>query len=203
MASASSSSVMCIFRAGDVMTLGTLLKLKGQIIMEVGQHALALATLREADAFLAEADRKGLLTKSGQSTWAQLVCSLGIYYLPTHQIDAAKQCFLRVINWPRLRNSDRLESHRGMARCHKERNEWDKVIECSNAALSLLPAIRSESPIPGMMQCHDVLFASEGKLLLLLADAYEGKGDMERAREYDVIAMKFWDEKNDFSELVA
>lgn len=59
----------------------------------------------------------------------------------------------------------------GMAYYHKEHQDWVSCMECTGEALILLPEARKKSP--------------EVRLLILLADATEGQGDMTRALEID------------------
>ena len=44
---------------------------------ELGFPTLAIATCREADGFLAAADRKGLVNKDGKESWIHVILDLG------------------------------------------------------------------------------------------------------------------------------
>lgn len=70
----------------------------------------------------------------------------------------------------------------GMARCHKVRNEWDSMIKRCEEALVLLPEGKKHGDI-GLV---------EERLLILLADAAEAKGNTKLSREYDDKAKKVW-----------
>ena len=63
---------------------------------------------------------------------------------------------------------------------HLERKGWANSIKLCEEALTLLPEARKEIPMR----------ESEAQLLLMLADATEGQGDMKRALEYDEKAVE-------------
>ena len=102
------------------------------------------------------------------------------------QLEAGKRCFERVLAWPSLLPCyDRVVALSGMALYHKVRKECIKVISYSEEALKLIP----ESDKRPMLQI-------KGRLLILLADAAEGQGDMVKAHEYDDKAKKLRSESN-------
>ena len=111
-----------------------ILHIKARIHTNLGQHIPAVATLRQADEIFAAADRKGLVNAAGQTIWRQIVGNVGSIYLDSHQTEAAKRCYLRILNWPRVTKADRLGALQGMARYHKERKEWAKMVTCCQEA---------------------------------------------------------------------
>ena len=93
--------------------------------------------------------------------------------MDVHQLESAKRCFLRILSWPRLSPPvNCVDALRGMARYHKVRMDWVSVSKCSKEAITLL---RETSQLDRM----------EPEFLGLLADAAEGQGNMQLAREYD------------------
>ena len=101
----------------------------------------------------------------------EAIRELGCLYLETHQLKAAKRYFLRSLFWPGLPVRARVDTLHGMARYHKERNEWVKMMQCLQEVRTLLPQVH----IMGTMEMRTYLF---------FADAFEGQGDMEQAIEY-------------------
>lgn len=69
-----------------------------------------------------------------------------------------------------------------MAHCYKERKSWVEMTECCEEALALLPEVAV-----GILNDH-----MKERLLFLLADAAEGRGDLSRALEYDEEAKNCW-----------
>lgn len=160
----------------------TVLLVKGRIRHELGQMAMAVATFRQLDDTYAEADRKMLLKADDVKNWRYSIVHMGSIYLAMNQSEAAKRCFLRVLEWPRAWQTDRVNALHGLARYHKERKDWTKTIECSAKALQIFPHVKKGILIDEM----------DKRLLLLLADAAEGQGDLKRAREFDMETLKVW-----------
>lgn len=67
-------------------------------------HALTLAmpTLQKADEVYAALEREGFITSVSGHIWVQLLGKLGIHYLDSNQLEAAKRCFLKILASPRL-----------------------------------------------------------------------------------------------------
>jgi len=63
----------------------------------------------------------------------------------------------------------------GMAYHHKKHQDWVSCMKCTEEALLLNPEARKKSP----------MLDAEVRLLILLADATEGQGDLMRALEID------------------
>lgn len=155
----------------------------GCIHYDLGQRALAKANLQQADPLFVAAQGKGLVIAKDHRVWRQVVHKLGSLHLVSHDLEAAKHCFQRVLNWPRPWAADSMNALQDMARYHNERKEWDKMITCCEEALGLIPKAKEGA-------CY--LGQAEERLLLLLADAYEGQGNMRRARECDAKAKLAW-----------
>jgi hypothetical protein len=108
---------------------------------------------------------------------------MGETYLSIHQLEAAKQCFLRTLDWPwRLSVMDCMRARFNMATYHRMRKDWIKLREYCEGALALLPQIEKDL-------LND---QAQAALLIMLADAAEGQGDMSRTHEYDEKAKKSW-----------
>ena len=86
---------------------GDFLLRKANIHQSLGQHTLAIATYREAEDFLAAADRKGVINKDGNEMWTGVIVSLGCLYISTHQLEAGKRCLSRVLASPGLSSASR------------------------------------------------------------------------------------------------
>ena len=110
----------------------------------LGQHALALATFRKTDELLLAEKEKGWGENEGH---ADMLVEIGVLYLMLHQLEAAKSCFQRVLAKPGLTACDRMNALQGMARYHKERQDWVQVIELGKAALALVPRVKRWRPI--------------------------------------------------------
>jgi len=113
-----------------------------------------------------------------EKIWKWVIGHMGRTYLAMQQLEDAKQCFLRLLAWPGPVNSagDRVEVlFIGMAAYHRMRKDWIKLRECCEEALVILPHVDD-----GRLSDQ-----TEEKLLIMLADAAEGEGDMRRAHEYD------------------
>lgn len=65
--------------------------------IQMGQHVMAVAALREADDLFREAERKGKVNRAGYTTWCKCICNLGHAYLNIHQSEPARRCFLRIL----------------------------------------------------------------------------------------------------------
>ena len=113
-------------------------------------------------------------------------------YFDSRQLEAAKQCYLRQLSWPGV-PGEHVNGLFGMARYHKARKEWAKVTEYCQEGLALIPEAKRLFSIGRLKE----------RFLLLLAEAAEEQGDMERAREIDVIVKRFFTERHLFTELVA
>lgn len=65
------------------------------------KELLNQAALREADELLLEAERNGqVLTASQHPVWRKIVNAQGQLFMGTHQQEAGKRCFLRILFWP-------------------------------------------------------------------------------------------------------
>ena len=135
-----------------------------------------MATLCHAADVYLSAQRKGWLKAVDQFYWRQIFDAMGGIYLDTHQLEAAKRCFLRDLEWPGVSVVERMFALFGLARYHRERKDWGSLIECCNEALTLRRQVREHIGQTGE------------KLLLLLADAAEAQGYMSRAYKYDELA---------------
>lgn len=166
---------------------------KGNMHSSLGQNTLAMDTFWQADEFFIEADRKGLIAAKDMHWWKNTVSELSLIYFASRQLEAAKQCSLRLLSWPHASAVEHFNGVLGMAKYHKERKEWARVTEYGQEALALLPEAKKLSSIDGM----------EERSLLLLAEAAEEQGDMEQARALDKLAKKFWSPKLLFPGLVA
>ena len=167
------------------------LHLKAVIHGELGRHPLAIALYRQADELFRKLDRRGGLPERGHATWMDTLASLGNLYLIVHQLEAAKQCFLRMLDCLNLTPAGRVNALQCMARYHKAREEWGEVIEYCEEGLKVLPKSKETATDKHM----------EERFLLLLADAAEERGDVGRAHEYDDTAVKTWRGCDDFAEL--
>ena len=130
---------------------------------------------------------KRVLDADEDDAWRGSVLQQGMITFDTH-LEGAKRCFLRVMAWHRPPSAlDRVNILGGMAYYHLERKDWVKSITLCEEALILLPETRKIVPMR----------ESEAQLLLMLADAAEGQGDMKRALEYDMKAVEANCEHND------
>lgn len=170
-----------------------LLLIKANLQTRLGQHALALASLQEADHLFVAAEGKGLVNAEANGFWSHLVHRLGFAYLTLHQLEAAKRCFLRILDWPRrISAAVRLDALRGMACYFYERKEWIQMASHCEGALKLLPEAKKDTRPEANRDKH-----LEARLLILRAYAAEGEGDLSCAREYDE---KAWDAYLDSGE---
>lgn len=67
--------------------------------------------------------------------------------MSSHQLEAAKRCFLRVLAWPTqytLSAVERMNALEGMALYCKERAEWAKMMEHCKESLTLLPEAKED-----------------------------------------------------------
>lgn len=126
------------------------------------------------------AERKGLLEADDYRCWRHLIIRAGALCLASHQLEAAKCSFLRILDFPGSSASDHMHALESMARCHKSPNEWDIIIEYCEKAVLLLPEGKKSGNI-GLV---------EERLLILLADGAEAKGNAKLSREYDDKATK-------------
>ena len=67
---------------------------------------------------------------------------MGGVYLDIHQLEAAKRCFLRVLEWPGVTVVERMLILFGLARYHRELKDWGSLIECCKEALTLRRQVR-------------------------------------------------------------
>lgn len=160
----------------------TILLLKARIYHDLGQMTSAVAAFRRADEVYAAAECKGLNITDDIANWRYSIITMGFIFLRSNQLEEAKRCFLRVLEWPHAGPTNRVNALHGLACFHKERKDWGKTIECSEAALELLPKVKKGILIDEM----------EERLLLLLADAAEGQGKLRQAREYDEKVKRVW-----------
>lgn len=161
---------------------------KARLHVELGQHTSALAALRHAAEFFATADQRGLVTVTENSQWIEVVSYLGTNDLDSQQRESAKGCFLRLLTWPLGEDRDRVHALQRLATLYKQRMEWVKVIECCEQGLTIVSRKSDDSALNESVK----LQLTEERLLLLLADAAEGLGDMLRAQECDEKAKKVW-----------
>ena len=176
-----------------IKSFGHILDLKARIHASFGQHTVAIAAFRQADEHLGAAERKGSAVDHGE--WRDIIIHAGTVYLDSHQLEAAKCCFLKVLAWPRQSLNCRINALNGMALYWKERSDWTKTIGCGAQGLKIIREAKEQSPMGNM----------EERFLLLLADAAEGQGGMIRAVEYDLEMYKLWvgSGKSMFGEMVA
>ena len=107
--------------------------IKSMIHSNLGHHTLALAAYREADELLIAADREGSMSVD-RRRWMIIPGCMDDLYLASHQLDSAKQCFLRRLTWTRQSPGDRVEGLHCMGRYHQMRKEWDNMTEyCEQA----------------------------------------------------------------------
>lgn len=159
------------------------LHLKAKLHIDLGQQAVA--TLRQADEFLIAADREGgerVRWRDHAEIWWEIVCHEGFLCLQLQQLEAAKRCFLRVMAWPGVSSLERMKAIQGMANYHKERKEWDKTAEFCEKAIPLFEGLERAKTTT----------QTESRIYLLLADAAEVEGDLERALTNDEKAKKVW-----------
>jgi tetratricopeptide (TPR) repeat protein len=159
------------------------LLIKANIHVILGQDAIALANLREMDEMLLAEERKAFLNSGEQVFWRKGVHIMGVTFLSANQFESAKCCFVRLLSWPRMSTAERVNAFQGLTLYHKERKEWAEMIEPCEDAFKLVSEVDDENRPRG---------TTEMLLLLLMADAFEGQGDMRRAREYDEKANKAW-----------
>lgn len=146
-----------------------MLRMKACLHTELGQHTQAMASLRQADEVFIYTDRKGLLQARDQYIWRQIFNAMGGVYLGAHQLESAKQCYIKVLAWPGISVVERMYAHFGLARYHKERKDWVSLIKSCEEALTLRRQVTGH------------IGQTEEKLLLMLADAAEAQGDLKRA----------------------
>ena len=145
-----------------------------------------MATHREADELFIAAERKGVLKAADYVHWNAVLGGIASINLGSNQSETAKQCYLSLLGQPRLNAIERINVLQGLAIYHKERKEWVNVSKCCEEALTLLPKAK-DGISNGLIE--------EIRLLLLLADAAEGDGNMRRARYYDKTAKRVWSAK--------
>jgi hypothetical protein len=153
---------------------------KAKIYFTLGQRTLMVTTLRQADALFGAAERIGRVKEAEYDLWRDVIAEEGFIHTVSHQLEPAKCCFQRILNWPCLLDPlSCMDGLFGMAQYHQARKEWVNVIQYSQRGLSLLS---------GFKEYGTSLI--EPRLLLLLAAAAEAQGDMSRARGYDDKVMK-------------
>jgi len=152
----------------------------GRLHYDLGEHTPALAALRLADELYMAAERKGFVSADEQEIWKQVLRTSGNIFLASRQLEAAKACFLKQQAAPRLDNIDRVSALKGMAHSYKERKKWKQMMQCCEEALTFIPKA-NENCAPNQI---------EERMLILLADAAEGLGDMKRAQEFNEKARK-------------
>ena len=131
----------------DLITqVGGALYVKARIHNQLGQHNLAVATFQRVDELFIAAERKGELHAFDHECLKEAVSRLGLVYLVTHQLEAAKRCFLRILAWPCLTAAERVRALEGMARYHKDRQEWVTMTEWCEEALLLVPEAKMACP---------------------------------------------------------
>lgn len=175
-------------RHPDHVEYARALSTKGKISNQLVYHSLAMSTFQLADDVYSIAFHKGLLRECDLGGCQIVVSEIGILYLNANQLESAKRFFLRALSFPDLGAEGRRYVLHGMARYHNERKEWDKVVECCEKALSLVPGPTVGA---GSKVYYDV------RLLLMLTDAAEGQRDMNRARAYDKKAKTLWLEQQE------
>ena len=145
---------------------------------------MALAAYREVDEFFIAQHREGSVPADNQGIWKKVINDMGLTYLSMHQLEAAKRCFQNLLVWPGGQMAgDRVAALiGGMASYHRMRKDWVNLRECCEEALVLFPQVEED--------CVGEL--AEAKVLIMLADAAEGQGDMGRVHEYDKKAKKGW-----------
>ena len=137
------------------------LQAKAMLHSHLGQHILAASTFRRVDELYSALKRKGLLKSIDHSRWRDNVALTGDLLLSSGQLEAAKRCFLQILTWPRMQTPfHRMNALHSMTRYHRARNDWVKVVECSEEALSLVPE--------GKTHCDIGCF--EERVLILLAE---------------------------------
>jgi tetratricopeptide (TPR) repeat protein len=157
---------------------------KARVNTHLGQHILALAAYREADELFLAQHREGTVSADNQGIWKKVINDMGLTYLSMHQLEAAKRCFQRLLDWPGSPSAgDRVATLiRDVASYHRMRKDWVRLGECCEEALVLCPKAEEG--------CVNDL--TEVGVMIMLADAAEGQGDMRRAHEYDEKAKKGW-----------
>jgi len=107
---------------------------KADLHGSIGEYNMAITLLRQTDELYLAAERNGSIDKLGHDLWANALASLGFYCLESHQLEAAKRCLLRILNWPHpMTAGDRVDALQGMARYYKERKDWPNVFKyCRN-----------------------------------------------------------------------
>ena len=84
--------------------------------------------------------RKGLLTTYDQDLWKDIIGQVGLIHICTYQLESARACFAWILAWPgRLALIHHVNALCSMAACHKACDDWDKVIESCEEALTLIP----------------------------------------------------------------
>lgn len=101
------------------------MRTKTKIQSALGQHKMAQATMRLVDeVFLAMAGKR-VLKEVEHAEWRECIVDEGQHLLDSHQLEAAKRCFLRVLAWPYPPSAfDRVNILGGMAYYHQERKDW-------------------------------------------------------------------------------
>lgn len=102
------------------------LSTKAKLHSVLGQHTMAIATLRLADeAFLAMTGKQ-VVEKVQHEEWRGSILYEGHLLMNSHQVEAAKCCFLKVLSWPGppSDNVDHVIMNCGMAYYHKEHQDW-------------------------------------------------------------------------------
>jgi len=104
--------------------LGYILPLKAKMHQILGQHALALDASQEADGILIAEEKKENKTNN-----LAVLCEMGYVFLNMNQLEASKRSFLRILARPGLLEANhRMNAFHGLARCHKERQDWVQTI---------------------------------------------------------------------------
>jgi len=71
---------------------------KADLHGSIGEYNMAITLLRQTDELYLAAERNGSIDKLGHDLWASALASLGFHCLESHQLEAAKRCFLRISN---------------------------------------------------------------------------------------------------------
>lgn len=99
-----------------------------------------MATGRLVDELYVMGDSKDLIKAADYTKWRDSVQQVGDVLLNSHQLEEARRCYMRLLDWPRkLSAFASVNALHGMARYHKVRKEWVKVIEYSKEALRFIP----------------------------------------------------------------
>jgi hypothetical protein len=145
-----------------------------------------VANFRQADEIFAAAERNGLLSLADHIDWREILVDWGNVCLLAHQFEAAKGCFLRILAWPRqLPPRYRISAFHHMASYYHARKDWVNTVKFCEDGMRLIAD--AEGIASGGKKTH-----LEMRLLLLLADAAESEGNMDRAYEYNERIEKLW-----------